>query len=113
VSTPPSERSIDWDEGVASERTVLAWERTAIATLAVAALALRAGVVHHELTVGIPATVLLVVAAVAEWMFGRHIYDEHDRPLDQGAALHDRAIVAIGAVTLFASAASIPLAFGT
>jgi uncharacterized membrane protein YidH (DUF202 family) len=104
-----SGRSIEWDEGVASERTVLAWERTAISTLAVAALVLRAAVVHHELAVGIPLTVVLAVAGVAEWLFGHHIYDEHDRPLEQGAVLHERAIVAVGALTLLAAVVSVPL----
>jgi hypothetical protein len=31
--------------------------------------------------------------------------------LHEGAILHDRAITAVGAVTLFAAVASIPLAF--
>jgi uncharacterized membrane protein YidH (DUF202 family) len=103
--------SAEWDEGVSSERTVLAWERTALSTLAVATLVLRAAIVHHQLTVGIPVTLVLVMGAVAEWLFGHHIYDEHDRPLHEGAILHDRAITAVGAVTLFAAVASIPLAF--
>lgn len=34
----------EWDDGVASERTVLAWHRSALSLLAVGALALRAGI---------------------------------------------------------------------
>ena len=105
-------RSLDWDKGVASERTVLAWERTAIASLAVAALVLRAGIVEGLLALAIPVAALLVIAACAEWLFSRRIYAEHDRPYAGGAVLHDRAILALGAITLIAAAASAALAIG-
>jgi uncharacterized membrane protein YidH (DUF202 family) len=105
-----SGRSREWDEGVASERTVLAWERTAIASVAVAALVLRAGIVEGLLGLAIPITALLLVAGAAEWLFSRRVYREHDRPFARGAVLHDRAILALGAVTLIAAVASIPLA---
>jgi hypothetical protein len=55
---------------------------------------------------------VLVIAGVAEWLFSRRIYAEHDRPYARGAVLHDRAILALGAVTLIASAASAALAIG-
>ncbi len=108
----PSERSPEWDEGVASERTVLAWERTAVASAAVAALILRAGIVEHLLGVAIPVATLLLAAGAAEWLFSRRIYQERDRPFAQGAVVHDRAILAVGAVTLVAAAASVALALG-
>ncbi len=102
----------DWDEGVASERTVLAWERTAIASLAVAALVLRAGIVEGLLGLAVPMTALLLVAGTVEWWFSRRLSDEHARPLARGAVLHDRAIVALGALTLTTAAASVVLALG-
>ncbi len=105
-------RSLEWDEGVASERTVLAWERTAIASLAVAALVLRAGIVEGLLGLAIPITALLVIAGAGEWLFSRRIYAEHDRPYARGAVLHDRAILVLGGVTLIAAAASAALAIG-
>ena len=105
-----SGRSREWDEGVASERTVLAWERTAIASVAVAALVLRAGIVEGLLGLAIPIAALLVFAGGAEWLFSRRIYAEHDRPYARGAVLHDRSILALGAVTLIAAAASAALA---
>jgi uncharacterized membrane protein YidH (DUF202 family) len=108
----PSGRALEWDEAIASERTVLAWERTAIASVAVAALVLRAGIVEGLLGLAIPVAVLLVLAGVAEWLFGKHVYAEHDRPFAHGAVLHDRAIAALGAVTLIAAAASVALALG-
>ncbi len=105
-------RSVEWDEGVASERTVLAWERTAIASLAVAALVLRAGIVQGLLGLAIPVTALLTLAAGAEWLFSRRVYQEHDRPFARGAVLHDRAILALAAITFIAAAASVVLALG-
>lgn len=106
-------QAVDWDEGVASERTVLAWERTAVASVAVAALVLRAGIVEGLLGLAIPITVLLVVAGALEWLFSRRIYREHARPYDQGAVLHPRAIFALAAVTLAAAGASAALALGS
>ncbi len=105
-------RTLEWDEGVASERTVLAWERTAIASAAVAALVLRAGIVERQLGLAIPVTVLLVLAAVAEWLFSRRVYVEHERPFARGAVLHDRAILLLGAMTLIAAASATALAIG-
>jgi uncharacterized membrane protein YidH (DUF202 family) len=105
-------RSLDWDQGGASERTVLAWERTAIASAAVAALVVRAGIVEGLLGLAIPIAALLVIAGAVEWLFSRHIYVEHDRPYAHGAVLHDRAVVMIGAVTLIAAAGAAALALG-
>lgn len=110
---PTGGRAIDWDEGVASERTVLAWERTAIASVAVAALVLRAGIVEGLLAVAIPIATVLVLAGAAEWLFSRRIYAEHDRPYAHGAVLHDRAILALGAVTVIGAAGSTVLALGS
>lgn len=102
--------SLDWDEGVASERTVLAWERTAISSLAVAALVLRAGIVSGPLGLAIPLAVLLVLAAAGEWLFSRRLHAQHDRPYRHGAVLHDREIVALASVTVVAAAGSAWLA---
>jgi uncharacterized membrane protein YidH (DUF202 family) len=105
--------AIDWDEGVASERTVLAWERTAIASVAVAALVLRAGIVDGLLGLAIPITALLVLAGALEWLFSRRIYREHARPYAHGAVLHPRAIFALAAVTLTAAVAAAALALAS
>jgi uncharacterized membrane protein YidH (DUF202 family) len=106
----PQDRALDWDVGGASERTVLAWERTAVASLALAALVLRAGIVERLLAVAIPVAALLIVAGAAEWLFSRRVYVEHDRPYGHGAVLHGHAIRVLGAVTLIAAVASAALA---
>ena len=106
-------QALEWDEGGASERTVLAWERTAIASIAVAALVLRAGIVEGLLGLAIPIAALLVLVGAAEWLFSRRVYFEHERPYAQGAVLHDRAIFALAAVTLIAAAASVALSLGS
>jgi uncharacterized membrane protein YidH (DUF202 family) len=103
-------RAIEWDDGVASERTVLAWERTAIASLTVAAVTVRAGAVAGLLGIAIPIAALLVLVGAVEWQFSRRIYAQHDRPLAQGAPLHGRAVATIAAVTLIAAAGSAVLA---
>ena len=106
-------RVLEWDAGVASERTVLAWERTAIASLAVAVLVVRAGIVLGLLGVAIPVAGLLAAAAVAEWLFARRIYAEHDRPYAEGVVVHDTVLFTVGAVTVIAAAGSILLAVGS
>lgn len=101
---PP--RLLEWDEGVASERTVLAWERTAISSLAVAALIIRAGIVAGPLAVAIPLAAVMVGAAAGEWRYSKRIYAQHGRPLAEGAVLHDRAIIALVAVTVILAVGS-------
>jgi uncharacterized membrane protein YidH (DUF202 family) len=104
---------IDWDDGVASERTVLAWERTAIASLAVAVLVLRAGIIDALLGLAIPVTALLVLAGAVEWLFSRNIYLGHDQSDVRGGVIHPRAIFILAAVTLAAAAASLALALAS
>jgi uncharacterized membrane protein YidH (DUF202 family) len=105
VLAPPK-----WDEGTASERTVLSWQRTAIATLGIAVLVLRAGIVERLLVLAIPLAATLTIAACTEWLLSLHIYAEHNRPFALGAILHDRAIAALGLVTVIAATGSAGLA---
>lgn len=102
----PVPRALDWDEGAASERTVLAWERTAIASFAIAALVVRAGVVAGPLGLAIPTAVVLVLAGLGEWRFSRRIYAEHDQMHARGVVLHERALTSVWAATLIAALAS-------
>lgn len=101
--------TLEWDDGMASERTVLAWERTAIASLVVAALTLRAGVVGDALAVAAPAASLLVFAAVVEWHHSRRIYAEHDLPFEHGAVMHEAMLAAVTGVTVVAALAAVAL----
>ena len=107
-SRPP--RSLEWDEGVASERTVLAWERTAIASLAVAALIVRAGIVYSLLGLAIPPAALLVLASVGEWRFSVRIYSEHTHAMEEGPVAHERVLAVVLVVTVIAAAGSATLA---
>lgn len=101
--------SLEWDDGRASERTVLAWERTAVASLAVAALTMRAAVVHDLVALAAPGTALLVLAAVAEWRQSQKIYREHDLPLERGAVTHEGMLAAVTGVTVAAAIAAAAL----
>ena len=104
---PPG--SLEWDAGLASERTVFAWERTAVASIAVAVLVARAGVVYDALAIAAPAATLLAVAGLAEWRHSRRIYAEHDRPFREGAPLQGRAVAAVTAVTVISAVAATAL----
>lgn len=107
--TPNMEQSLDWNEGVASERTLLAWERTAVASIGVAVLVVRAGIVEGLLTVAIPVAALLVLAGVFEWIYSLRIYGAHGHPNVIRAVLQSRAIFALGAITLLAAAGCVAL----
>lgn len=105
-------RPLDWDDGSASERTVLAWRRTAIASVAVAAVMLRAGIAGGSPGLAIPVAALLVIAAAGEWLFSQQVYEEHSRVSSRGAVVHGRAILVLVGVTLIVAAASAGLALG-
>lgn len=101
-----------WDQAGATERTVLAWERTAIMSIAVAALLARAGVVQRRLGLAIPTAALLVLTGVIEWFFSQRIYLERARSYADGAIGHGRVVVLVGVVTLITAAGSAVLALG-
>lgn len=96
------------DPAGAGERTALAWQRTSIASFAAALLALRAGLVDGLLGVAIAVTVLLMVAALAEWRFGARVYGERRRR--KAPQANSRALLMVAATTLVAAVASIVLA---
>jgi uncharacterized membrane protein YidH (DUF202 family) len=101
---------IYWDEGSASERTVLAWERTAAVSIVVAAIVLRAGIVGRLLALAIPVATVLLLASGAAWLLAHGLRAEHNRPFERGAIPHDRAIATVTVVTLIAAAGSAGLA---
>ncbi len=102
-------REAGWDEGGASERTVLAWHRSAISLLAIAALVLRAGITGDLLAVGIPLTLLLAISAAAAWWQSVRIYSEHDRPFEEGATVHEAELRALTVVTLITAVSAAAL----
>jgi uncharacterized membrane protein YidH (DUF202 family) len=106
----PRVRRSDWDQGVASERTILSWERTGLSTMVVAVFVLRAGIVDGPLALAIPIATLLGVTGAAEWLFSARLAHEHERPFAAGAPLHERVFMAVGAVTLVAAAGTAALA---
>jgi hypothetical protein len=104
---PPTAR--DWDEAGATERTLLAWERTAIASLAVAALVVRMGIVYSLLGLAIPIAAALVLASLGEWLFSLRIYGEHGDVGETGAVAHERVHAVLVGITLIAAAGSAAL----
>jgi hypothetical protein len=91
----------------------LAWQRTAIASVAVAALVVRAGIIERLLGLAIPIAALILLAAGAEWLISRRSSAEHDRPFQDGAVLHGSVFVLIGTVTLIVAGASVALALAS
>lgn len=100
------------DPGLAAERTALAWNRTALAVAAVAALLLRIAERHPSPMAGLATAIIALLVALAMGAYGRRGY----RP-GAGARLAAReptalwaAAVAVGSIGL-AAAVSVLLAF--
>jgi uncharacterized membrane protein YidH (DUF202 family) len=90
---PERRTRIDPDEGLATDRTALAWERMAIASVAVAAIVIRQGVVIGPLGLAIPLAGMLVLAALLEWRLSARF----------GPAHHYRSIRALAVLTVILS----------
>jgi uncharacterized membrane protein YidH (DUF202 family) len=104
--------SQDWDQGEATERTLLAWQRTAIGTFAVAALVLRTGIATGPLWLAIVISTLLVLTAAVEWLLSRSSYAAiRDAPRAPTMVLHERAISVVASVTVLAALGSIWLSY--
>jgi hypothetical protein len=81
-----------------------------MSSVVVAMLLLRAGIADGPLALAIPVVVLLFAAAGWEWHFShRHLYREHNRPYAEGAALHERRMAVLTAVTVVSAASSVAL----
>ena len=96
----------------AANRTLLSWQRTAMASLAVAALVVRAGVVQRLLGLAIPAATLLVLGAAAQWLLSLRTYSRATPAAAAGAGLIQRAALAVQAVIAIGACAALALALG-
>jgi hypothetical protein len=90
----------------AIERTGLAWERSAIASLAVVALIVRQGIVAGPLALAIPIAALLAAAAGLQWHLSRRVGP--GRP-EQGTAVAQGLVGLLAAVTLVVAAGAAAL----
>jgi hypothetical protein len=98
--TDPHKSPTDRDEGFATDRTALAWERMAIATLAIAAIVIRQGIVNGPLGLATPLAAILIGAALLQWRLSASL----------GPAHHYRQIGALAALTMLVAAAAFVIA---
>lgn len=85
------------DPGLAAERTVLGWQRTAVGLLGVAALLLRFAARESVLALGAAVAAGGLLAAVGVWWYSRH--DRRAEAGVQGSAVPPRLLsLAVAAV---------------
>jgi len=114
--TRPLHSDESGDPGLATERTALAWQRSTLSLLIIAALALRTGVQTNRLVMAGPVAVVLLTAATTAWLHGRSAYRRRaqtTRPERDRGATHPTLMRAIAAATIIAAAGSSALIVGT
>ncbi len=101
-----------FDKMLQHERTALAWERTAIATIVAGALLARHAAAIHPAVAVLGISQLLTGAGLLIWS-GRH-YDDLHAPLRRGESpVHPTAARIVGAGTILFSAAATIVALVT
>jgi uncharacterized membrane protein YidH (DUF202 family) len=85
------------DPAFATERTALAWTRSALSVAAIGALILRAATESHLRALGYPVGALLLLGAFALWTYGNTAYRHNAAPWDE------RILPATGTLRLIAA----------
>ncbi len=100
-------REAEQDRGLATERTALAWTRSALALAAIGALAVRRGTQGDVPSVAYPVGAVLFGGAVGVWMLGASIYGRRGataRPGDAAPRALAFRIMSIGTVAIAVAA---------
>jgi len=94
---------MDSDKGLATDRTALAWERMAIASVATAAIFIRQGIVHGLLGLTTALAVLLLLGGLMEWRVAARL--RPSVPYGQLRAAHHRREISALAILIIVTAA--------
>ena len=95
----------------AAARTLLSWQRTAIAGAAVAGLVTRAGITGGLLAIAIPAAALILLGTAGVWLCSLCAYRGSAPSRLRRVALLRRAGISAEVVTLISACISLALAF--
>jgi uncharacterized membrane protein YidH (DUF202 family) len=98
----------DEDPGLARERTGLAWQRSALALLANAALVLRAGIDLGPLAIGLAVGAVLAYGAFRAWRHGDRLYR---RRMEGDLRTDERALTRLSALSVTTAVAALVVIF--
>ena len=100
-------RPAEEDRGLATERTALAWTRSALALAVIGALAVRRGAQGDLPDLAYPAGAVVLGAAIAVWLLGSSIFSRRvatARPGDPAPRALAFKIMSMGTVAIAAAA---------
>lgn len=95
--------------GLANERTVLSWSRSALSLAAIGALILRFGTEHHVYALAYPVGSGVVLAAAAAWVYWNTIYSSR-RKCGRDFVVEPRALWLLAVTTAVVGVVSLLIA---
>lgn len=104
------ERTERGGRGLANERTLLAWSRSALSLAAIGALTLRYGAEQHAYLFAYPVAGVALLGAIASWGYANVVYRDRRDADNLGFVAQPRALRAMAITTTLLALSAIAIA---